>query len=969
MLYHASLTATRQSALYAACVELQSFSSDEIDELESTSGRGRILKKWTASSGAKSKKGKNKKGPSSELALTLETCNRCLDIAVSPKNESKAELEKLMARATAAGFKDVAEDVEDFLKEVDTTGKTSRAGALRHNMEAGASLVVCTGVAPVAPKAGGADASFTHKQCCGALEADLEAIAARAGAGAAVPPVLNFPVSAFSADLTDLPGIPVVMFGPAPYVVSSQQWLARVGATANVITDIECDKDFGVVNATSGLPVNPAATCPCLQSYCRPTTLSNSPGLITALQAAGEVVKQQVMAGQIAPTDAAAQQAATAAAFQKFVAEKTFAGKEEFPAFFWTFVATDPKNLAQVGIPEPFATQFAAAYAALPLPSPQDFQLSYPGKRLFYMAPSATGLPDMAKLGEKLGELTAHFYSADAASRGFWDWLSKDQTVYNLAMTVEKVRKSRRGLKKGERTSFQRLQALFGADWTAAHTKLMNAGDLFAVDMSIFEKVKPASAPGVDWWCPATVVLLARQEDAASGAVSLLPVAVRVSGFEGKDVQVYHRALKDEAASCEEGDPNFCDSECCTRSQRCTEKPDAPGKFQCTEKRSRKRRPVPAAPEDATDSAWIMALLAARASLSTFGIGLAHIGGYHLSSGAVTGAMINAVAATGVDADSFPIKRIVDLHHRFGIQFNSILLASFEQLFPPLVFKHDRTEFLRATNEFFKQRGRSWAALSPVGVLRNNGLRAEDFTSRGGQDWDAFPLMAEDLRVWDFSEQYVAGFLKATRFRKSGVVRRDPTLKHWEAALLDPARGNLADLTTARRGRGGRQLGSKKQLTELLTHLVYQVASHGASRMEAQIQHNTIWIGQMLPHLTGSQPLKGPAGEYTMAEIMARMPRLSVVGSLTRFFQVFAQNKPYDSVFPTGNPEVDRQGWFEGLPEAAGEAGAEFSDALFEYITVDAFGKPRMYGALPLIKGVHPEFEAQVKQLPLNVEL
>ncbi len=213
-----------------------------------------------------------------------------------------------------------------------------------------------------------------------------------------------------------------------------------------------------------------------------------------------------------------------------------------------------------------YAFLFGAAASGPPrsLEHPEQFSLGW------------TTVPDVYGAGRRsLQTWASSLTDADAATKQFWPMVAEHGTGYNLILP--------------ERVGSARARALrrtFGAAWTSEVRAALAAGDLYVIDLSRFEALRPQTVHGAPRFTPATVTLLIRHP--RSGA--LRPVAILVSGYQGRGRTLFAR----------------------------------PG---------------------STDDAWLYALQAAKTSITVFGVWLGHVYHWHLVTAAMQMTMLNTLSA------------------------------------------------------------------------------------------------------------------------------------------------------------------------------------------------------------------------------------------------------------------------------------------------------------------------------------
>ena len=198
----------------------------------------------------------------------------------------------------------------------------------------------------------------------------------------------------------------------------------------------------------------------------------------------------------------------------------------------------------------------------LSLEHPEQFSISW------------TNFPDVYGAGQPfLSDWAASLTDADAATKQFWPMIAEHGFGYNL-IVPERVTRARAG----------ELRRAFGSAWNRKVRRALAAGNLYAIDMSLFETLEAPTVGGVPRFTPATITLLTRNPRNGS----LKPVAVVVSGNGGSGRQVFARS------------------------------------------KSR-------------DGAWLYALQAAKASVTLYGVWLGHVYHWHIVTAAMQMAMFNTL--------------------------------------------------------------------------------------------------------------------------------------------------------------------------------------------------------------------------------------------------------------------------------------------------------------------------------------
>jgi Lipoxygenase len=238
-----------------------------------------------------------------------------------------------------------------------------------------------------------------------------------------------------------------------------------------------------------------------------------------------------------------------------------------------------------------------AAATGLSLEKPEQFSISW------------TNFPNVYESGRpQLAAWASSLTDADAATRQFWPMIAGHGFGYNLIIP-ERVR--------GDRASD--LRQVFGSAWTAEVRRALAAGNLYVIDMSLFETLGPPQmVNGAPRFTPATMTLLIRN----SKTKSLTPVAIVVSGTKGAGRQIYRRTT-------------------------------------------------------ASKGAWLYALQAAKASVTLWGVWMGHVYHWHIVTAALQMTMYNTLPA------DHPVSVLLQPQSNYLIPFDDVLLVGWPAIAPP----------------------------------------------------------------------------------------------------------------------------------------------------------------------------------------------------------------------------------------------------------------------------------------------
>ena len=321
-----------------------------------------------------------------------------------------------------------------------------------------------------------------------------------------------------------------------------------------------------------------------------------------------------------------------------------------------------------------------------------------------------------------LDEWASTLTDPDEASRQFWPLIANHGLGYNLLF-----------LKKLSVLNMDEYKGRFGDTWGAGLDAAVEQGLLYVIDLSIFETLEPQEADGFQRFTPATLTLLRQDPETKA----LTPVAVRVSGHQGRGAQIFVRG-------------------------------------------------------EATDGTWIYALQAARVSVTVYGIWLGHVYHWHIVLAAMQMTMFNNLS------EDHPLYQLLAPQSQYLIDFDVVLLLLWEHIAPSTSIISSR-QFLELMNTFAK--GRDYFDDDPNTALENLGLRQEDFTVDQPWDryplvgqlltvWHATgdyvkvfvdQTYADDAAI--VADQALQDWIKQSSERDHGNIRGLPNMDNREALI------------------------------------------------------------------------------------------------------------------------------------------------------------------------------------------
>ena len=411
---------------------------------------------------------------------------------------------------------------------------------------------------------------------------------------------------------------------------------------------------------------------------------------------------------------------------------------------------------------------------------------------------------------------------------------------------------------------------MFGDAWGPEDDDARAAGLLWVIDLSIFEGVATQRVGDGERFCPATITLL--RQDAASK--NLEPVAVRVSGEGGRDAKVFARRA-------------------------------------------------------ASESAWLYAVQAAKASVGVYGIWLGHVYHWHIPTAAMQMTMYNSLP------ENHDLYRLLEPQSRYLIEFDTVLLLLWEHIAPPTPIASAR-QFLHLEDDFAA--GRTFFDDDPHRTLERLGIREEDFTPEGGPAWGAFGFVPHLLEIWRITGFYVDKIVSAL-YPDAAAVAGDEALQRWMRQSADPSEGNI---------RGLPEMTSRQALATVLHSFLYRINAHGSGRLINSANPGLTFVANFPPCLERAD-IPEPTGD--VEDLLSYLPKTGTIGEYLSFFYTFSFSVPYESLVPVDG--VEQELCFAGdneREEACNRALVELRLEMIELMKTYQDGKP------------------QISQWPRNVE-
>lgn len=394
----------------------------------------------------------------------------------------------------------------------------------------------------------------------------------------------------------------------------------------------------------------------------------------------------------------------------------------------------------------------------------------------------------------------------------------------------------------------EEIKSIFNAVWDEIEPVYQD-DTLFSIDLRIFSKWDTSKVKNFDRWTPGSHILLKQD----STTKKLTPIAVHVSATNELNAQIFTR-------------------------------------------------------KTATDSAWIFALMAARTSVTVYGIWLGHVYHWHIVSAAMQMTLFNEVK------ESHPIRKLLDPQSKSLIGFDATLLLLWKKIGPPTSFSSPEL-FLELTNEFAK--GRSFFDDDPKVTLNKLGLKEKDFSIN--EAWDQYPIVQMLLKIWDYSETFATKFVHETYTSNAEIVE-DTQLQNWIKESTNPAQGNV---------RGLPLMENRENLTKVLSSLIYRVAAHGNSRQLNSLSDALCFVSNYPPCLQDAR-IPAPQETLDLQRILRYMPNTGTIGEMMTFYFIFTYSVPYNPLIPLFGVHADL--YFDDPNDPRNKALIEFRESIQGFI-------------------------------------
>lgn len=403
-------------------------------------------------------------------------------------------------------------------------------------------------------------------------------------------------------------------------------------------------------------------------------------------------------------------------------------------------------------------------------------------------------------------------------------------------------------LQKVKKDQLQEIKRLFEDVWEEI-APVYESKRLYAIDLMIFSKWDTSKVKNFDRWTPGSYILL--EQD--STTKKLTPIAVHVSAKNKLNAQVFTR-------------------------------------------------------KNSTDSAWIFALMAARTSVTVYGIWLGHVYHWHIVSAPMQMTLFNEVK------ESHALRKLLDPQSKSLIGFDAALLLLWKTIGPPTSFSSPEL-FLELTNEFAT--GRNFFDDDPKVALANLGIEESDFSV--SKPWDQYPIVGDLLDIWEISQTFATKFVNET-YTSDREVFDDIQLQNWMKQSTNPSQGNV---------RGLPLMDGRDNLKKVLSSLINRVAAHGNSRQLNSLSDALCFVANYPPCLQDSR-IPAPSETIDQTRLLNYLPNTGTIGEMMTFYFIFTYSAPYNPLIPLFG--VKEGLYFDDPNDPRNAALIEFRESIREFI-------------------------------------
>eukprot|EP01134_Creolimax_fragrantissima_P005381 CFRG5381T1 len=278
-----------------------------------------------------------------------------------------------------------------------------------------------------------------------------------------------------------------------------------------------------------------------------------------------------------------------------------------------------------------------------------------------------------------------------------------------------------------------------------------------------------------------------------------------------------------------------------------------------------------------TDSAWRMALLAARCSMVQWGILVGHVHALHGVPATLQRSFyLNLAPDHELRAILEPFLRYTIQNVAFfitgDITLNALPYIEVGALIPIWTAQY--------TNEPYRD-------MLPSVYLPKHGLLEEDFTV--SQPWDALPAINHYIELENIAADFVDAIITASPYRTDQNVADDVQLQAMLNDLMSEEGGRLGALV-----HSSASIQTVKDLRRVLTTYFYLSFLHGHGRLTT-FSFSGLFIPKTILSFLSDDFMyhDDTVKNYTKTEFLAHLPNAAIAVETVIFAEFFIYNPPY----------------------------------------------------------------------------
>ena len=277
---------------------------------------------------------------------------------------------------------------------------------------------------------------------------------------------------------------------------------------------------------------------------------------------------------------------------------------------------------------------------------------------------------------------------------------------------------------------------------------------------------------------------------------------------------------------------------------------------------------------ESTNSAWIMALLAAACSYTQTSVGISHIYAYHAQAANFQSQFYNNLGP------KHSLMEMLNPMTKFTMQFNTAVLENSWATLGMMPYYNSGLGQFRSVMKGWNTMAEKipYYKLLPSAILPEAGIAKSDFTDL--LDWDKYPLMKFQLACEEAARKFVSQYIHHL-YRDDKSVLEDVQLQNFFEAMQDPERGNVQATLSGR-------LSTIEDLDSFLLPYMYGTIVHGSARMKRYILAGSAIPNNIASFMSTELVDRGPTAEYSMSSILTSLPDTATLAQqyqFTTFFQ------------------------------------------------------------------------------------